>query len=90
MKTLNLTAAIITQNLQISEKQDTKLCVNALEQDPSFTTGHETTSLPITSNHMNILLVFIGLNNRYSIRNSDKESSLLYVRNFVCVCVLAK
>ena len=50
METLNFTAVIITQNLKTSENQDTKLCVNALEQDPNFVTGHETTSLPITSN----------------------------------------
>ena len=38
------------QNLKTSENQDTKWCIKALEQDPNFATGHEPTSLPITSN----------------------------------------
>jgi len=95
METLNFTAVIITQNLKTSENQDTKLCVNALEQDPNFVTGHEIRhfQLPpiLTNSRINILLVFMGLNNRYSIRNFEKESfCFTYVTFFLYVCVLDK
>lgn len=50
METLNFTVVIITQNLKTSENQDTKLCVNAVEQDQNFATGYEPTSFPISSN----------------------------------------
>jgi len=49
METPNFKAVIIKQYLKISENQETKLCVNALKQEPNFATGHEPTSFPGTS-----------------------------------------
>ena len=88
MESLNFPTIIITQNLKTSENQETNTYASTFWSRTPISIldtnlRHFQVPLILTNSHINVLLVSMGLNNRYCVRNFEIDSSLLTYVNFV-------